>query len=342
MKKAWWFLFLGFFLVGLFNAEVRSEDFYKGKTVRMVVAYSPGGGYDTYARLIARYFSKHIPGNPRMIVENRPGAGGLIAANYLYNASRQDGLNVLHVGGSTVIKQLTGSKSVKYDMSKFQYLGAPTTQQTVLVVTRSSGVTNIDQVLVKGGKQLALGGISTGSPTDVAVQLLENVLGGNVKLVTGYKGTANIRLAIEQGELNGLFNAWSSLKTTNWAQVQSGEWLILLQISQEPIPDLPKPVPSMQSLAKTPEDRQLIRLTTLVPYQFARPFLMGPRVPTERVRTLQSALQKTMADPGFLAEAKKARLAINPLEGAKLLSSIQEFLTMPADVKAKVVKLLVQ
>lgn len=341
MKKTWP-LFIGFVFVALLNVEALSEEFYRGKTLRMVVAYSPGGGYDTYARLIARFFSKHIPGSPRLIVENRPGAGGLIAANYLYNAPKQDGTSLLHVGGSTVIKQLTGSKSVQYDMSKFQYVGAPTTQQTVLVVTKSSGVTDAEQVLAKNGKQLALGGISTGSPTDVAVVLLKDVLGGNVKLVTGYKGTANIRLAIEQGELNGLFNAWSSLKTTNWAQIQSGEWLILMQISEHAIPDLPKQVPFMQSLAKTEEDRQLIRLTTLVPYQFARPFLMGPRVPIERVGTLQRAFEKTMADPEFLAEAKKARLAINPLTGAKLLSSVDEFLNMPSGIRAKVTKLLVR
>ena len=335
-------IFVGVLFSGLLCVQAQSEEFYEGKTLRIVVAYSPGGGYDTYARLIARYFGKHIPGNPRMIVENRPGAGGLIAANYLYNARRQNGLNVLHVGGSTVIKQLTASQNVKYDMSKFQYVGAPTTQQSVLVITKRSGITNIEQVLGKDGKQLALGGISTGSPTDVAAILLRDVLGGNVKLVTGYKGTSNIRLAMEAGELNGMFNAWSSLKASNWAQIQSGEWLVLLQISEKPIPDLPKPVPLMQGLAKTDEARRLIRLTTLVPYQFARPFLMGPRVPKERVLALQTAFEKTMADPDFLGEAKKTHLAVNPLDGQQLLSSVEEFLTMPADIKTKVIDLLVK
>lgn len=340
MKKLVWLI--GLFSFALLSAQVQSADFYEGKTLRIVVAYSPGGGYDTYARLVARYFGKHIPGAPRMIVENRPGAGGLIAANYLYNAPKQTGINVLHVGGSTVIKQLTGSPNVKYDMGRFQYVGAPDTQESVLVVTKGSGVTNVEQVLGKDGKQLALGGISTGSPTDVAAILLRDVLGGNVKLVTGYQGTANIRLAIGQGELNGMFNSWSSLKSTNFAELQSGEWLVLLQVSERPIPDLQGDVPLMQSLAKTPDQRQLIRLTTLVPYQFARPFLVGPQVPAEHVETLRETFQKTMADPEFLAEAKKAHLEINPVDGKKLAASVDEFLNMAPEVQAKVVELLVQ
>jgi len=337
-----------FFLAGaavaalLFTAEVRSADFYEGKTVRIIVGYSPGGGYDTYARLIARYLDKYIPGQPRLIVENRPGAGGLIAANYLYNEPRQNGTTMLHVGGSTIIKQFTGSKNVKYDVTKFKYVGAPTIEKTVLVVTKNSGFTSLDQVFQKGGKELVLGGISTGSPQDVASILLRDVLRGSVRLVTGYGGTANIRLAMEQGELDGMFNGWASLKSSNWERIQKGEWLILLQVSEQPITDLPGNIPMIFSLAKNAEDRQLIRLTTLVPYQFARPFLVGPGVPAERVAILEQAFAQTMADPQFLAEANKARLDIEPIDGAKLAASVSEFMSMSAQVKSRVTQLLVQ
>lgn len=321
-------------------SHVGAADYYEGKTVRIVVGYSPGGGYDTYARLIARYLDKYIPGEPRMIVENRPGAGGLIAANYLYNEPVQNGTTMLHVGGSTIIKQFTGSPNVKYDVTKFQYLGAPTIEKTVLVVTKGSGFSNIDEIFREGGKKLSLGGISTGSPQDVASILLRDVLGGNIRLVTGYRGTANIRLAMEQGELDGMFNGWASLKSSNWDRIQRGEWLILLQVAEQPIGDLPGKIPMIFSLAKDDEDRQLIRLTTLVPYQFARPFLVGPGVPAEHTAILEQAFVQVMADPQFLAEAEKARLDIEPIDGAKLAASVSEFMSMSAQVKARVAELL--
>lgn len=341
MKTGWKLFFV--LLVGLTYCgvgNVHAEEFYRGKTLRLVVGYSPGGGYDTYARLIARYLAKYIPGEPRMIVENRPGAGGLISANHVYHGRRQDGTTILHVGGSTIIRQFTGSKNVKYDVTQFKYIGAPTTQIGVLVVTQRPGVTDIQQVLGKNGKEIVLGGIATGSPTDVTPILLRDVLGAKVRLVSGYRGTANIRLAMEQGELDGMVNAWSSLKNTNWKQIESGEWPILLQISEKPIPDLPKQVPMLSDLAQNDEQRQLIRLTTTVPYQFARPLVFGPKVPAERLETLRSAFQKTMADENFLREAKKARISIDPVDGQELRKFVVEFIGMPEGPRGKVLELL--
>lgn len=312
-----------------------AADSYEGKTVRIIVAYSPGGGYDTYARYVARYLHKHLPGTPRMIVENRPGAGGLLSANYVYHSSRQDGTEVLHVGGSSVIKQLTGIAQVKYDARRFQYIGATHVQSSVLVVTRQSGFKSVDDVFGPSAKEISLGGISTGSPTDVAAQLLRDVLGGKVRLVTGYAGTSRIRLAMESGELDGVFNGWASLKSTNSEQLRNGEYKVLMQVSPKPIDELGG-VPTMPQLAKTDAQRRLIRLTTTVPYQFARAFLVGPKVPKERVAQLRKAFDATMADPEFLAEAKKRRVEIDPVRGADLQNYVQEFLGMPADEKARV------
>ena len=312
-----------------------AADSYEGKTVRIIVAYSPGGGYDTYARYVARYLHKHLPGTPRMIVENRPGAGGLLSANYVYHSSRQDGTEVLHVGGSSVIKQLTGIAQVKYDARHFQYIGATHVQSSVLVVTRQSGFKSVDDVFGPNAKEISLGGISTGSPTDVAAQLLRDVLGGKVRLVTGYAGTSRIRLAMESGELDGVFNGWASLKSTNSEQLRNGEYKVLMQVSPKPIDELGG-VPTMPELAKTDAQRRLIRLTTTVPYQFARAFLVGAKVPKERVAQLRKAFDATMADPEFLAEAKKRRVEIDPVRGADLQNYVQEFLGMPADEKARV------
>ncbi len=312
-----------------------AAGFYEGKTVRIVVSSSPGGGYDTYARYIARHLYRHLPGEPRMIVENRPGAGGLRAGNYIYHSSRQDGTEILHIGGSSVIKQLTGMKQVRFDARQFQYIGAPYAEATVLVVTRNSGITSLDDVLGPKAKEVALGGISVGSPNDVAAILLRDVLGAKIRLVTGYKGTSRIRLAMDSDELDGMFNGWASLNATSYDKLQSGEYKVLIQVSPEPIKELGG-IPSIAQLAKTDEQRRLVRLTTTVPYQYARSFLVGPKVSKERVAEIRNAFEKTMTDPKFLADAKKGRLKISPIKGTDLQSYVREFLGMPADEKAKV------
>lgn len=338
------FLYAGSVLISLAvvagaTSLASGDEFYKGKTLRVIVGYSPGGGYDTYARFFARHISKYIPGHPRIIVENRPGAGGLIAANHVYHSRRQDGTEILHVGGSVMIKQFTGSKNVKYDGAKFQYVGAPFTESTVMVVTKKSGFTRFQDLLGTDAKEIALGGISTGSPQDVAAILLRDVIGVKVRLVTGYRGTSRIRLAMETGELDGMFNGWASLKATSTDKIKRGEYLVLLQVSQNGIQELSN-VPSILDFTRNEEQRRLIRLTTLVPYQFARSFIVGPKVPKDRVRTLQRAFDKTMVDRDFVAEAKRARLIIEPIKGTKIQSFVLEFLKMPEKPKAKVLGLL--
>lgn len=332
-------ILIGLTLITAVPAMTSAADFYKGKTLRIVVGYSPGGGYDVYARFIARHISKHIPGHPKMIVENRPGAGGLIAANYIYHSQHQDGTEVLHVGGSAMIKQFTGAKAVKFKAENFQYIGAPFTESTVMVATKSSGFTSIQNLLGPSAREIALGGISIGSPQDVAATLLRDVIGLKVRLVTGYGGTSKIRAAMERGELDGMFNGWASLTATSNDKLSSGDYVVLLQVSEEPIRELPR-TPSILELAKSEEQRRLIRLTTLVPYQFARSLILGPKVPETQVRTLQEAFDKTMADPEFLAEAKKARLEVDPVKGPKVHSFVQEFFNTPAEDKSKVLKLL--
>lgn len=239
-----------------------------------------------------------------------------------------------------MIKQFTGSKNVKYDGTKFQYVGAPFTESTVMVVTKKSGFSRFKDLLGTDAKEIALGGISTGSPQDVAAILLRDVIGVKVRLVTGYGGTSRIRLAMEAGELDGMFNGWASLKATSDDKLKSGDYLVLLQVSQKGIQELSN-VPSILEFARNEEQRHMIRLATLVPYQFARSFIVGPKVPKDRVRTLQRAFDKTMVDKVFVAEAKRARLTIEPIKGAKILSFVLEFLKMPEKPKAKVLELLI-
>jgi len=318
---------------------VNAEDFYKGKRVRIIVGYSPGGGYDTYARMIARHIDRHIPNKPGIIVQNMPGAGGLVSANYVYNLAPRDGTAVLHVGGSTILKQLAGDDGVKYDALKFHYLGAPFTEGTVLVVTKKSGIGKFEDTLGENAKELVLGGISAGSPQDVATILLRDVLGARVRLISGYAGTSMIRAAMERGELDGMFNSWASLRATSLDKITSGEWLVLAYVNEHPFRDLPH-IPSIMKFAKTEDQRQLVRLATLVPYQFARAFYTTPAVPMERVKILQSAFERTLADKQYLMQSEKAGLINEPIGGNNVRSFVQEFLTMPESLKSKVLKIV--
>ena len=280
------------------SGDRAAADFYRGKTLRLVVGYDAGGGYDTYSRVIARYLGKHVPGNPNVIVENRPGAGGLVATNYLANAAPKDGTVLLNVGASSMLKQLAGDRGVEYDAARFQYLGAPFSDHNILIVRKSSGFTRLDEALGAGSRQMVLGGISPGSPQDVGAVLVRDVLGANVKLVSGYGGTSKIRLALDQGEIDGFFNAWESTRATNRAEIDSGDWVVLAQVTERPLPDFPA-VPTLLQLARTDEQRQVIRMASIAPLEFARPYLVAAGVPDGRVVALRTAFDQTMADPEF-------------------------------------------
>ncbi len=318
---------------------VQAEDFYKSKRLRIIVGYSPGGGYDTYARMIARHIGRHIPHNPGLVVQNMPGAGGLVSANYVYNLAPRDGTALLHVGGSTILKQLAADEGVKYDALNFHYLGAPFTEGTVLVITKKSGVRKLEDALGENGKELVLGGISAGSPQDVATILLRDILGAKVRLISGYAGTSMIRVAMERGELDGMFNSWASLRATSLDKITSGEWLVLAYVNEEPFRDLPH-VPSIMNFAKTEDQRHMVRLATLVPYQFARAFYTPPAVPVKRVRVLQEAFEKTLADKEYLIQSEKAGLINEPISGNKVRSFVQEFLMMPERLRSKVLRMV--
>ncbi len=318
------------------DREVAS--FYRGKTVHLVVGYDAGGGYDTYSRVIGKYLGKFIPGSPTVIVENRPGAGGLVATNYLANTAPRDGTVLLNVGASPILKQLTGDKGVEFDAAKLQYLGAPFSDHNILVVRKQSGFTRLEEIFGPNSRQMVLGGISPGSPQDVETAVLRDTLGGNVKLVSGYDGTSKIRLAIGQGEIDGFFNSWESLRATSRADIESGELVVLAQLPEQPLADFPN-VPTLFQFARTDEQRQIIRLLAIAPLQFARPYLVAQGVPEARVRALRAAFEQTLADPDFLADAERSKLDLEPLTGDQLQTLVAEFLDMPARLKTEAAKI---
>jgi tripartite-type tricarboxylate transporter receptor subunit TctC len=307
-------------------------EFYRGRVVRLIVGLPAGGGYDAYARNIARVMGKYIPGNPTIVVENMAGASSVVASNHVYNIAPKDGSVILHYQGTVIPQQAFGARGIEFDALKFQHLGAPAHDTTEFNLARRAGITRFDELLGPNGREVVLGGIAPGALTDDVPKLLKEVLGARLKLVSGYAGTAPVRIAIDGGELDGFFNAWESTKITNLADIESGNWLVLLQFTDRPHPDLPN-VPTINEFTRTEEQRQLMRFGALIPGQFTRPFAVAPGVPADRVRALREAFAKTMADEDFLAAAEKGKMAIEPQTGEEIQKLMEEYFTMPEDIK---------
>lgn len=333
-------LLAGLFLTLTFltSAALPQEPFYKGKALRIIVATTPGGGYDTYSRTIARHLGNHIPGNPAILVENMPGAGFRIGANYVYRVSKPDGLTVGHFIGGLFLQQLIGDPGIEFDAAKFEYVGAPAQDQYVTGVAKSLGIASIDQWL-KSKTIVKLGGVGPGSATDDIPKILKEAIGLPVQIVTGYKGTADVRMAFQSAEVQGLCNAWESFKATWRQELEAKELTILLQHTAKPHPDLPN-VPLDLTYARNEEGRKLIRAIVHTVGPTARPYVLPPGTPKERVQILRRAFMDTMKDPAFLADAGKAKLDINPLEGADLEHNVREVFNLDPKLVPRAKELL--
>ena len=299
------------------------DSFYKGQTVRIIVGASAGGGYDTYSRTIARHMGKHIPGNPAILVENMPGAGFLISANYMYKVAKPDGLTIGHFIGGLFLQQLLGKPGIEFDAAKFEYIGVPTQDNYVIGVSKkNTDISTMDQWL-KSKTVVKLGGVGAGSATDDIPKVLMATIGLPAQLVSGYKGTADVRLAYNNGEVQGVCNSWQSFSATWPNELKSGDLTIVLQTTAKSHPELSK-VPLAISYAKTDEAKNLIRALVHSVGPAARPYMLPPGTPKERLMTLRKAFMDTMKDSEFLADAKKAKLDINALDGAELESHVKE------------------
>jgi tripartite-type tricarboxylate transporter receptor subunit TctC len=311
-----------------FAPAIAQDSFYQGKSVRIIVGASAGGGYDTYSRTIARHIGKHIPGNPSFAVENMPGAGFLISANHIYNIAKPDGLTIGHFIGGLFLQQLLGKSGIEFESRKFGFMGAPAQDNYVLGVAKSTGITGMDQWL--SSKQIVkLGGVGAGSATDDIPKVLAATIGLPMQLVSGYKGTADVRLAFNSGEVQGVCNAWESFKATWPREVKSGEIHVVLQNIPKAHPDLPK-IPLAINFAKTDEAKKLINALVHSVGPTARPYVLPPGTPKDRIQILQKAFMETMKDPEFLADATKAKLDINPLDGAELERNVHAVFDLDA------------
>ena len=297
--------------------------FLKGKTVSVIVGFSPGGGYDTYARLVARYFDRHIPGKPTIIVKNMPGASSMKAVKYLYTAAAQDGTNITTFNAGLIVQSMTKPKKVDVDFSRLRFLGSASAQTAVCYFWHAAHVRSVADLVKR--KTVVIGATSTRAASYLLSALMHSILGANVKHVTGYPGSAEQRVAIERGELDGGCGAWTSIPK-DW--LKSGKAVPLLRFTKTASKDMPK-LPYIVDLAKTAEEKKILKLV-LAPFVIGRPFVMGPAVPEARLKVLRTAFQETLDDKSFLREADRMkRDIIAPMTGAEVETMIRELYATP-------------
>jgi tripartite-type tricarboxylate transporter receptor subunit TctC len=308
-------------------------DVYTGQTVRLVVGFSPGGGFDLHARILARHLSKHVPGKPTIIVENMPGAGSLTAAGYLARIAKPDGLTVGMVSGATVMGQLEGRKGINFDVRDFEIVASPSPYKTVCVVSKASGVK--DAAMWKASSRPVVFGMTGPGASAHDVPLVINAaLGLPVRPVAGYPGTAKIRLAVESGEVDGACFSWDATEAIWKGKLDSGDIIPVLQTYKTNLPELPN-VTNAMSLADSDEARELIRLGIHAPALVNRYYTLPPKTPKDRVAILRKAFMETFKDPEFLENANKARLEIDPNTGEEVMQNVNALLSMKPELASK-------
>jgi tripartite-type tricarboxylate transporter receptor subunit TctC len=297
------------------------DTFYRGKTVRIVVGAPPGGGFDIYSRALARHLGKHIAGNPTLVVENMAGAGTLVAANFTFKAAKPDGLTIGNFIGGLILGQLMGHPGIEFDARKFEWIGVPSIDHIACALTKGSGITSVERWMAAKA-HVKIGGTGRNTAPEDAPKILKAALNLPIQVVSGYKGTADIRLAAESGELAGGCWQWESIKSTWRTGLDSGDVVVVLQVASKPLPDLPN-VPLAIDLAKTEEARKLIQLGIQDQGAITRLYAVPPGTPKERVQLLRKAFISTLKDRHFVAEAKKSRLEIDPTTGEELEKIVQ-------------------
>ena len=308
------------------------SDFYHNKTIRIVIN-AGGGGFDVSARILAPHWARHIPGQPTILVENMTGAGGLVAANYLYRLAKPDGLTIGHFSGDLLLGQVLARPGVEFDARRFEYIGVPANEHIVCAFARASGITSLDRWMASP-TPVKMGGIAPGSNSDNATQILRSVLGLPIQLISGYRGTAAIRLAVESGELAGACFNWISLRSAWQHALETGDVIVVLQLAPKALPDLPS-VPLVADLAKTDDARKLVNAMIHRGSGLARLYALPPGTSRDRVEVLRRAFLAALRDPAFLADARKARLEVNPVAGEEVERLVAGLFTLDAATVAR-------
>jgi tripartite-type tricarboxylate transporter receptor subunit TctC len=307
-------------------APAAAQDFYRGKTLTIVVGFSAGGGFDLNARLLARHIGRHIPGNPDVIVQNMPGAASLKSVLYLDTTAPRDGTVISTFNFGEIGDSRMAPEKVKVDFRKFAWIGSISQDLTVCYTWAALGIKNLSALQKYGPVHMGLTGVGTSS--DVNQRILRDIFKVQVQQVAGYAGSAEERLAVERRELDGDCGAWSSIPE---------EWiarhLINPVVRSTPVqaPDLPPDVPYSADVAPTSHDRDIITFLT-ASSQVGRPYIASTSVPPERIKILRDAFEETVKDPAFIAEAKGLRLPVSPKVGEEALRTVEGIYATPDDI----------
>ena len=324
-----WLTVLGF-------APAQAQDFYRGKTVTIVVSTSTGGGYDAMARAIARHIGRHVPGNPNFVIRNMPGAGGIAAVNWLFNVAEKDGTIVGLVSNATPLEPLFGTKEARYDATRFNWLGTPSFETAMVLLWHTVPVNSIQDLKTRETNMGASGANSTPA---FYTRVFNATLGTRMKLIAGYPGQSNALLAMERGELDGYPSVfYSALTSTRPTWLANKQAKAIFQYGPERLKELPD-VPFAPDLLSGNDDKLLMQ-AAVAPLALGRPLLMPPNVPPDRVAALRKALGDTFRDAAFQAEAEKIGVIVNaPRTGEQLQDVIVKAYATPSRVVDRLQKL---
>jgi tripartite-type tricarboxylate transporter receptor subunit TctC len=319
-------------------------DFYKGKRLNLIIGYGPGGGYDTYARVLSVHLGKHIPGNPTIIVQNMPGAGSLKAANYIYNVAPKDGTAIgVFARNIPLLGLLKTDQNVQFDPRKFTWLGSSASfanDAYLLLVRKDATVKTIDEARKPGGPPLLLGSTAEGTSSDAMPVVLRDMLGFNIKAISGYTDSGQLFLAMERNEIEGRTVGLSAVRANrpDWIKPDGPMRVLVVFGRATRHPDFPN-APTARELARTDKDRALIEVLEL-PYTLSRPFVAPPDLPPDRAKALQDAFMATHKDPDYIKDAERLGIDVSPIDGNEVLQLIEKISQTPPDQLKSVEKLI--
>ena len=309
------------------------EEFYRGKTVRFIIHSTAGGDYDAWSRLVSRYMTKYLPGNPTFLPQNMPGAGGITAANALYSTLPKDGSVIGMIGRNLPFQALTNVANVRYDPRKFNWIGSPEYSNIVCVVSGDAPVKTAQEAFEK---ELLMGGAGAGTAVSTMPVFLNKLLGIKFRLVEGYAGSSAVWLAIERKEVHGVFLTLAAVQAARPGGIESGAVRILFNMEPDPAPGTN--APSIFQFTKNAEQRRLLKLMS-ISNELGRPILAPPEVPADRVAALRQAFDMAMKDPELIAEATRARLSIAVTSGEALTKLVNDLMSSPKELVEKMEEL---
>jgi tripartite-type tricarboxylate transporter receptor subunit TctC len=313
-----------------------ADDFYKGRQINIICGFGPGGGYDAYARLLARHIGRHIPGNPSVVVQNMEGAGTVRASNHVYAAAAKDGTVIAAVNQNMPMYQILGGKAAQFQAAKLQWIGSLIGSNGTLYTWHTSPTRSIEDAK---RRETPLGGTGTTSDSHIFPTLMNRVVGTRFKVVNGYTGTREIHIALERGEVEGRGgNSWASLLASNKSWVDERKIQVIVQIGLKPEPDLPD-VPLLIDLVSDPRDKRAVEVITM-PTVLGYGYWLAPGVPSARMEVLRAAFDAAAKDPEMLADAARSKMMMRPQRGIEVEAMVKKAAALPKPVLQRTAELL--